>query len=203
MIIKIYPENPNPKFIEKVVDVLRSGGIIVYPTDSLYGMGLDILNRKGVERIARLKGHKANKTQFSIICTDLSQTSNYTLPISNRYFKLLKRNLPGPFTFILDANNKVPDIFQTNKKTIGIRIPDNRIILEIVREFGHPIVTTSIHEEDDQIEYSTDPELIHERYSDKVDLVVDGGFGQFIASTIVDLTQNEPVILRQGAGELI
>ena len=203
MILKIYPENPNPKYIDKVVEVLRKGGIIIYPTDTVYGMGCDIHNHKAVENIARLKGIKVEKARFSIICHDLSQLSDYTRPISNAVFKLMKKNLPGPFTFILEANNKVPALFKSNKKTVGIRIPNNDIILEIVREFGSPILTTSVHDEDEIVEYTTDPELIHDAYKDKVDLVVDGGFGQNIASTIVDCTGEEPVIIRQGVEELI
>lgn len=202
MILKMYPENPNPRHLEKIVEVLRKGGIIIYPTDTIYGIGCDIHNHKAVENIARIKGIKADKANFSIICYDLSQISDYTRPLSNAVFKLMKKNLPGPFTFILNANNKVPSIFQSNKKTVGIRIPDNRIILEIVREFGSPILTTSVHDVDEIVEYTTDPELIHETYNEKVDLVVDGGFGQNIASTIVDCTGDEFVIIRQGIEEL-
>jgi tRNA threonylcarbamoyl adenosine modification protein (Sua5/YciO/YrdC/YwlC family) len=203
MILKIYPENPNPKHIEKVIEVLRYGGIIVYPTDGVYGMGCDIHNHKTVEKIARLRGIKPEKARFSIICHDLSQISAYTKPINNSVFKLIKKNLPGPFTFILNANNKVPALFLSNKKTIGIRIPNNNIILEIVKEFGSPILTTSVHDEDEIIEYTTDPELIHENYAEVVDLVVDGGYGQNIPSTVVDCTDTEPLIIRQGIGELL
>lgn len=203
MIIKIYPENPNPKQIEKVVSILNAGGIIVYPTDSVYGMGCDIHNHKTVERIAKIRGIKPDKAKFSIICHDLSQISTYSKPIDNRIFKLIKKNLPGPFTFILNANSKVPAVFLSNKKTIGIRIPDNQIILEIVKEFGGPILTTSVHDEDEIIEYTTDPELIHEKLGELVDLVIDGGYGQNVASTVVDCTDTEPVILRQGIGELL
>ena len=203
MMIKLYPENPNPKQIEKVVEILRNGGIIIYPTDSVYGMGCDIHNHKTVEKIAKIRGIKPDKARFSIICHDLSQISAYSKPINNSVFKLMKKNLPGPFTFILNANSKVPSLFLTNKKTIGIRIPNNSIILEIVREFGSPILTTSVHDEDELVEYTTDPELIHENYSELVDLVIDGGFGQNIASTVVDCTDSEPFIVRQGIGELL
>lgn len=203
MIVKIYPENPNPKQIEKVVEILRDGGIIIYPTDSVYGMGCDIHNHKAVEKIAKLRGIILEKARFSIICHDLSQISAYTKPINNSVFKLMKKNLPGPFTFILNANSKVPALFLSNKKTIGIRIPNNSIILEIVREFGSPILTTSVHDEDELVEYTTDPELIHENYGELVDLVIDGGYGQNIASTVVDCTDSEPVIVRQGIGELL
>lgn len=203
MIIKIYPENPNHRLISKIIEVLQKGGIIIYPTDSVYGMGCDIHNRKAVERIAKIKGIKADKANFSIICHSLSQLSDYTRPISNNVFKLMKKNLPGPFTFILKANNKVPDLFQTNKKTVGIRIPNNSIVLEIVKEFGSPLLTTSVHDEDEIIEYTTDPELIHENFNEIVDLVIDGGYGQNVASTIVDCTGDEPEIVRQGIGVLM
>jgi tRNA threonylcarbamoyl adenosine modification protein (Sua5/YciO/YrdC/YwlC family) len=202
MIIKIYPENPNYKQITRVIEIIQKGGVIIYPTDSVYGMGCDIHNRKAVEKIARIKGIKPEKATFSIICHSLSQLSDYTRPISNNVFKLMKKNLPGPFTFILRANNKVPVIFQSNKKTVGIRIPNNNTILEIVKEFGSPLLTTSVHDEDQIIEYTTDPELIHENFKEVVDLVIDGGYGQNIPSTIVDCTGEEPVIIRQGIGEL-
>ena len=202
MLLKIYPENPNYKHITKVVETLHQGGVIIYPTDTVYGIGCDIYNRKAVEKVARIKGVQPDKAQFSIICTSISQISDYTRPINNSIFKLIKRNLPGPFTFILNANNKVPEIFQSNKKTVGIRIPNNSILLEIVNEFGSPLLTTSVHDVDQILEYTTDPELIYENYKDQVDLVIDGGFGLNMASTIVDCTGNEPVIIRQGVGEL-
>src|SRR5271157_940335 len=192
MLIKIYPQNPNPKQISKVVDLLNSGGIVIYPTDTVYGIGCGIYFRKAIEKITRIKGIKHEITRFSLICSDLSQISQYTLPISNTTFKLIKRNLPGPFTFILTANNKVPELFKTNKQTVGIRIPGNQVILEIVREFGSPILTTSVHDDDQIVEYITDPELIHEKYKDQVDMVIDGGYGQNVASTIVDCTSAEP-----------
>jgi Sua5/YciO/YrdC/YwlC family protein len=203
MLIKIYPENPNYKQIEKVIEILQKGGVVIYPTDGVYGIGCDIYNRKAVERVAKLKNIKIDKAQFSIICHSLSQLSDYTRPISNPVFKLMKKNLPGPFTFILNANNKVPDLFQSNKKTVGIRIPDNPILLEIVQAFGSPLLTTSVHDEDEILEYTTDPELIHEKYEDLVDLVIDGGYGQLYPSTVVDCTGDEPEIVRQGSGELI
>ena len=202
MLIKIYPENPNPKQIKTVIETLESGGVIIYPTDSVYGIGCDIHNQKSIEKITRLKGGKKAATNLSIICRDLSQVSEYTRPLSNNVFKLLKKNLPGPFTFILNANNKVPTIFHSNKKTVGIRIPDNPILHAILTEFGKPILTTSVHDDDEIIEYTTDPELIHEKYENLVDLVIDGGYGQNIPSTIVDCTSDEFEILRQGKGEL-
>lgn len=203
MLIKIYPENPNYKEIEKVIGVLQKGGVVIYPTDTVYGMGCDMHNRKAVEKIAKLKGIKVEKAQFSIIYHSLSQLSEYTRPISNNVFKLMKKNLPGPFTFILNANNKVPELFQSNKRTVGIRIPNNPILLEIVQEFGSPLLTTSIHDDDEIIEYTTDPELIHEKYNDIVDMVIDGGYGLTTPSTIVDCTGEEPIITRQGIGELM
>lgn len=202
MIIRLFEENTNQKHLDKVIEILEKGGIIIYPTDSVYGIGCDMRNLKAIEKIARIKGVKPEKANFSIICHDLSHISDYTRPISNPIFKLMKKNLPGPFTFILNANNKVPVIFQNNKKTVGIRVPKNKIILNIVKEFGHPLVNTSVHDNDEIIEYTTDPELIHERYENLVDLVIDGGYGQNIASTIVDCTSDEPEIIRQGIGEL-
>jgi tRNA threonylcarbamoyl adenosine modification protein (Sua5/YciO/YrdC/YwlC family) len=202
MLVKLYNENTNYKQVDKVVETLNRGGVIVYPTDTVYGMGCDIHNRKAVDRLARIRGLKIEKAKFSIICHSLSQLSDYTKPIDNSIFKLMKRNLPGPFTFILNANNKVPDLFQSNKKTIGIRIPNNNIILEIVSAFGSPLLTTSVHDSDEVIEYTTDPELIYENYKESVDMVIDGGYCSNIASTIVDCTGTEPVITRQGIGEL-
>jgi tRNA threonylcarbamoyl adenosine modification protein (Sua5/YciO/YrdC/YwlC family) len=200
MLIKIYPENPNPKEISLVVDVLKSGGLIIYPTDTVYGLGCDITNAKAVEKVARFKNVKVEKSNFSFICVDLSQLADFSKPISNQVFKLLKRYLPGPFTFILNANSNVPKYFKGKKRTVGVRIPDSPIILEIVRVLGNPIMSTSIHDVDDILEYSTDPELIHEKFKDIADLVIDGGYGHNIPSTIVDFTEDVPVIVRQGKG---
>lgn len=200
MLIKIYPENPNSKDIRQVVDVLKNGGIIIYPTDTVYGMGCDITNNKAVEKVARYRNVKIEKSNFSFICSDLSHMADFSKPVSNSVFKLLKYYLPGPFTFILNANSNVPKYFKGKKKTVGIRIPDSPIILEIVRELGNPIMSTSIHDDDEIIEYSTDPELIHEKFSDFVDVVIDGGYGDNIPSTIVDFTLETPVIVRQGKG---
>ena len=202
MLRKIYLENPNAKEIEKVVEILRSGGVVIYPTDTLYGIGCDIFNHKAIERVARIKGVKAEDAQFAIICHDLSHLSDYCKPLDNSVFKLMKRSLPGPFTFILSASARVPKIFMSRKKTIGIRVPDNSIVLEIVRELGNPILTTSVKEFDDMVEYTTDPELIYEKYADLVDLVVDGGIGHGGVSTIIDCTGDEPIIVRQGVGEI-
>jgi len=203
MLLKIYPENPNLKHIMMVVECLMDGGIIIYPTDTVYGMGCDIFKSKAVERIAQLKGIKADKANFSFICNDLSQLSDYCKPINNEVFKLMRKNLPGAFTFILNANNNVPKLIQSKKKTVGIRVPDNAIPIHIVRELGHPIMSTSIHDDDDIIEYTTDPELIYEKYSNVVDIVIDGGYGDNEPSTVVDCTDAEIVITREGKGILI
>jgi tRNA threonylcarbamoyl adenosine modification protein (Sua5/YciO/YrdC/YwlC family) len=202
MLIKLYNENPNSKDIRKIAEILKAGGIIIYPTDTVYGMGCDITNARAVEKVAFLKGIDVDKSNFSFICSDLSHLSVYTRPISSHIFKIIRKNVPGPFTFILDANSQVPKYFKGKKKTVGIRIPDNNIIREIVRELGNPIVSTSIHDEDEMLEYSIDPELIHEKYKDITDVVVDGGTGEIIPSTIVDFTGDNPEIVRQGKGIL-
>lgn len=200
MLIKIYPENPNPKDVRQVVEVLKNGGVIIYPTDTVYGLGCDITNAKAVEKIARYKNVQVEKSNFSFVCSDLSHVAYYSKPVSNQTFKILKRYLPGPFTFILNANSNVPKYFKGKKKTVGIRIPDNSIILEIVRTLGNPIMSTSIHDDDEILEYSTDPELIHEKHKDFADLVIDGGYGNKVPSTIIDFTDDVPVIIRQGNG---
>ncbi len=202
MLVKLYNENPNPREIRQIGTILRNGGIIIYPTDTVYGMGCDITNSKAVEKVARLKGIDIDKSNFSFICSDLSHLSTYTRPISNHFFKIIRKNVPGPFTFILEANNNVPKYFKGRKKTVGIRIPANQIIRDIVQELGNPIVSTSIHDEDEILEYSIDPELIHEKYGEMIDMVVDGGMGEIIPSTMVDLTGEEPVIVRKGKGIL-
>ncbi|WP_338409156.1 L-threonylcarbamoyladenylate synthase [uncultured Flavobacterium sp.] len=199
--IKIYQDNPNEASIKKVVDVLRNGGIIIYPTDTVYGLGCDITNSKALERVARIKGIKLEKADFSFICNDLSHISDYVRQIDTATFKILKRALPGPYTFILPGNNDLPKDFR-KKKTVGIRVPDNNIALQIVAMLGNPIVSTSIHDEDEVIEYSTDPELIYEKWQNKVDLVIDGGYGDNVASTIIDLSGHEPVVIREGKGSL-
>ncbi len=200
MLIKLYEENPNQREIEKVLEVLQGGGIIIYPTDTVYGIGCDITNVKAVEKVANYKNVKVEKSNMSFICSDLSHLSDYAKPISNQVFKLLKRNLPGPFTFILEANSNVPKYFKGKKKTVGIRVPDNNIIREIVRQLGNPILSTSVYDEDSVIEYTTDPELIHEKFEDFADLVIDGGYGDNIPSTVIDCTSDVPVIVRQGKG---
>ncbi len=204
MLIPIHPDNPGVRQVQQVVDILRKGGVIIYPTDTVYGLGCDIYNSKAVERIARIKGvKKVEKAHLSFICSDLSDTSNYTRHLSNATFKLMKRNLPGPFTFILPANNNLPSIFKNKKKTVGIRIPNHNIPLAIVKELGNAILTTSIHDTDTIIDYTTDPELIHENFEKIVDAVIDGGFGNNIPSTIVDCTAGDIEIIRQGLGELL
>lgn len=202
MLIKIYPDNPNEKVIQQVVDVLKKGGIIIYPTDTVYGLGCDITNPKAIERICKIRGIKPEKANFSFICYDLSHISDYTKPIDNETYRILKKALPGPFTFIFNASKNVPKLLSSNKKTVGIRVPDNNIAREIVKMLGNPIISTSIHDDDEIIEYSTDPELIHEKYEDIVDLVIDGGYGDNEPSTIVDCSVGDFEILRQGKGKL-
>lgn len=202
MLVRIFNENPNHKHIRKIVDLLEAGGIIIYPTDTVYAMGCSIKASRAIEKIARLKGLNPLNPDLSIIFHDMSQLSEYTVIHDNNIFKLLKRNLPGPFTFIVQANSQIPKLFRNKKKTVGIRIPDNNIILEIVRELDTPVITTSIHDQDEVVEYITDPELIYEKFQDFADVVIDGGYGKNEASTIVDCTGEEFVIIRQGLGEL-
>jgi len=199
--IKIYNENPNPKEIRRVVEVLRKGGLIIYPTDTVYGLGCDITKSKALERIARIKGIKLEKANWSFICADLSNLSDYARQIDTPTFKILKRALPGPYTFILPGNNNLPKDFK-KKKTVGIRVPDNNIVRAIVESLGNPIVSTSIHDEDEVIEYTTDPELIYEKWKNLVDIVIDGGYGHNVPSTVIDLSDSEPLVLREGKGSL-
>jgi len=202
LLLKIYPENPNERQLRAVVECLQDGGIVVYPTDTIYGMGCDIFKSKSVDRICELRGIKPGKATFSFICSDLSQLSDYTKPIENNIFKAMKANLPGPFTFILNASNNVPRHIQSKRKTVGIRIPDNPIILEIVRLLGNPVMSTSVHDDDEILEYTTDPELIYEKFANKVDLVIDAGFGGNTPSTVLDCTEGEVIVLREGKGIL-
>ncbi len=200
MIIKLYTENPNPREIDRVVSILRDGGIVIYPTDTLYGMGCDALNVRAVERICDLKGINPQKSNLSIICNDMSAISEYA-KVNTPTFKLMKRNLPGPFTFILPTTSSLPKIYK-NKKTVGIRVPDNNIIREIVAHLGNPVLNTTVKIDDDEIEYSTDPELIHEKWGEIATIVIDGGIGGTEPSTVVDCTSDELIITRQGKGVL-
>ncbi|MFO7998107.1 MAG: L-threonylcarbamoyladenylate synthase [Bacteroidales bacterium] len=200
MLLKIYPENPNPKYIQMVAGCLRQGGVIIFPTDTVYAIGCDILQPRAVERVAQIKGIKPQKANFSLICEDLQRISDLTRPFSTGVYKAMKKALPGPFTFILNANNQVPKLFQSRKKTVGIRVPDNNIIRDIVRELGNPVISTSVYSDDEILEYTTDPELIHEKYENLVDLVIDGGYGDNQASTVIDCTTDELILVRQGKG---
>ncbi len=202
MLIKIYPENPNPKHIRIVADTLEAGNIVIYPTDTIYAMGCDIKATRAIEKIAYFKGMNPLNPDMSLIFHDMSQLSEYTVIRDNSVFKLLKRNLPGPFTFIVQANNQIPKLFKNKKKTVGIRIPDNSIVLELIRELGRPLMTSSIHDQDQVVEYITDPELIYEKYRDFAEIVIDGGYGKNEASTIVDCTSEEIRVVRQGLGVL-
>ena len=199
--IKIYNENPNPKDIKKVVDIIRDGGLVIYPSDTVYALGCDITNNRALERVAQLKGVKLEKANFSFVCEDLSNLSDYVRQIDGATFKLLKRALPGPYTFIHPGNNNLPTVFK-KKKEVGIRVPDNNITRAIVRALGNPIISTSIKDEDEVIEYTTDPELIFEKWEKLVDVVVDGGYGDNVPSTVIDLTGNEPLLIREGKGSL-
>lgn len=199
--IKLYNENPNQKEIDKIVKILQKGGLIIYPTDTVYGLGCDITNTKALEKIAKIKGVKLEKANFSFVCNDLSHLSDYVKQIDSSTFKLLKKALPGPYTFILPGSNNLPKAFK-KRKTVGIRIPDNNIARALVKALGNPIVSTSIRDEDEVLEYTTDPELIFEKWQNRVDIVVDGGFGDNYASTVIDLTNSEPEVIREGKGSL-
>ena len=200
-LISIHPDNPQVARIKEVVEVLKKGGVVIYPTDTVYGMGCDIFNPKALERVYQLKGIKPGKSNFSIICNDLSNIAEYAR-VSNAAFKLMKRVLPGPFTFVLPATGKIPRLLEVKKKTIGIRVPDHQIPRAIVQELGNPIITTSLQEQEAGIEYSTNPELIFEQMKKLVDMVIDGGIGGHIPSTIVEYTEDEPHITREGLGNL-
>jgi tRNA threonylcarbamoyl adenosine modification protein (Sua5/YciO/YrdC/YwlC family) len=202
LLLRINPDKPNYDEIAQVVKCLRDGGVIIYPTDTVYGIGCDIHRQRAVERVCKIKGIQPEKANFSFICSDLSHLSDFTKPISTHTYKLMKKALPGPFTFVLNANNNVPKLFSSKKKTVGIRIPKNNICLEIVKQLGNPIMSTSIHDEDNIIEYTTDPEVIHEKYKNIVDIVIAGGYSNNEASTVLDCTDDEVTILRQGLGVL-
>ena len=201
MLVRIHPDNPDPRQIKKVVECLKDGGIIIYPTDTVYGLGCDVNNKKAMEKLCRLKGLNIKKHNLSFICYDLSHISDFTKHLNTSTYKLMKKALPGPYTFILNANSSIPKLFKNKKKEIGIRIPDNNIPREIVKELGNPIVTTSVKDEDMVLEYSTDPDLIYEYFGNKVDLVISGGYGDSIPSTIIKCTDGYPEIIRKGKGD--
>jgi len=199
MLLHIHPDNPDPRNITKVVECLQKGGVIIYPTDTIYGLGCDIYNREAIERICRIKNMDIKKAQLSFVCSDLSHISDYAKSIDTPVFRLLKKTLPGPFTFILEASKEVPKHLKTKKDTVGIRVPDNKICMAIVAQLGHPVMSTSLPM-DGEVEYYTDPELMHEIFDKQVDIVIDGGIGNTIPSTVIDYTSSEPVLIRQGAG---
>lgn len=198
MYLELYPDNIDMRKMKQIVDCLRNGGIIIYPTDTVYGLGCDIYNRDAIEKLCRLKKVKPEKMNFSFVCYDLSHISEFTLNLDTPTYKLMRRCLPGPFTFILNANNSIPKLFKNNKRTIGIRVPDNNIARTIVHELGNPILSTSIHHEDDIIDYITEAYSIYERYEHTVDIVIDGGTGGIVPSTIIDCTSDEPIVMREG-----
>ena len=202
MLLQINSENPQGRKLDQAVKALEDGGVIIYPTDTVYGLGCDIMNKKAVERIARLRGLDPGKALFSFICKDISQVSEYAAQIGNEVFRVMKHNLPGPFTFILKSNNQVPKILKNRKETIGVRVPDNKIILELVERLGRPILTTSLKSDDQILEYFTDPRDIYDDYGKLVDLVIDGGVGGNQPSTVIDCTGDQPVMVREGAGAL-
>lgn len=201
-LLRIHVENPEMRKIGMAADILRSGGVVIYPTDTVYGIGCDLHNKKGIEKLLQIIGEKPNKMQLSFICHDLSQVSNYTKPLSTHIFKILKRALPGPYTFLLEASNEVPKILNVSKKTVGIRIPDNKISLALIKDLGNPIISASIKDEDQIIQYTTDAELIFERYKHQVDAVIDGGLSGVTPSTVADLTTGEVEVVRQGLGDI-
>ncbi len=197
-LIKLYEDNPNERAVQQVVECLQDGGIVISPTDTVYGIGCDIYNQKAFEKLCHLTGKKKEKSNFSFICYDLSHLSEFAKPLDNSVFKLMKRVLPGPYTFVLEANNQVPKFIQ-KKKTVGIRVPDNNIIRTIVQKLGHPIMNASIKNHDDVLEYITDPELIYEHYKDLVDIVIDGGYGDYTPSTVINCTDGIELV-REGKG---
>ena len=202
MLLQIHPDNPDKRKIDQVITILKKGGVIIYPTDTVYSMACDLNNRKAVERMSKIKGVKIEKANFSLICSDLSNISDYTVQFGNNIYKLMKRALPGPYTFILNANNSVPKLFKSKKKTIGIRVPNNNIALSIVEQLGNPLIATSVRDDDEILDYITDPELIHDKYEKLINVVIDGGFGNNEASTIIDCTSNDAEVLREGIGSL-
>jgi tRNA threonylcarbamoyl adenosine modification protein (Sua5/YciO/YrdC/YwlC family) len=203
MLLRLNPKNIHASSIDQVVKCLKDGGIIIYPTDTVYALGGDMMNSKAIEKICRLKNIKPEKSNFSFVCSDLSQLSEFTNPIPNHVFRIMKKALPGPYTFILEASSKVPKLLKQNKKTVGIRIPDNEICREIVRALGNPVISTSLHDtSDDILEYFSDPEVIHQQYENMVDIVIDGGFGNIYPSSVIDCSTDEITVVREGLGSL-
>jgi tRNA threonylcarbamoyl adenosine modification protein (Sua5/YciO/YrdC/YwlC family) len=200
--LKIHPQNPEMRKINRVVEVLREGGVVIYPTDTIYGIGCDLMNRKAVERLCKIMDIKPNKLDLSFICNDLSHIAEFVKRIDTPVFKVLKRSLPGPFTFILESSSRVPKILDVNKKTVGIRIPDHAIPRTLVAQLGNPLITSSIKDDDHIVEYTTDPDEIYEDFKNLVDIVIDGGSGGNVPSTVVDCTGNGLVIIRQGLGDI-
>lgn len=200
MIVHIHPKDPQTRNIKTVVDCLKNGGVIIYPTDTIYGLGCDIYNVEAIDRICRIKNIDPKKAQFSFVCNNLSHISDYAKSIDTPIFRLLKKSLPGPYTFILRASKLVPKMLQTKKDTVGIRVPNHKITQELVQQLGNPIMSVSLPM-DDEVEYYTDPLLIHEIFEDRVDMVIDGGIGGAVPSTVIDCTSGEPELIREGAGE--
>lgn len=203
MFVELNPINPDDRVIHDIVKVLNKGGVIIYPTDTVYALGCSLHHKRAIENLAKLKGLKLKKANFALICFDLSSLSEYTRYIDRPTYKILNKNLPGPFTFILPASTRIPKLFDSNKKTVGIRIPDSNIVRAIVKELGHPLVTTSIHDDDEIIEYTTDPFAIQEKWESQVDMVIDGGYGKNEPSTVVDCSEDDIEVIRQGIGELL
>ncbi|GAL75820.1 hypothetical YciO protein [Nonlabens ulvanivorans] len=200
-LVRIYEDNPSPKELQRIAKAMKDGALIIYPTDTVYGLGCDINHKGALEKVAKIRGVKLEKANFSFICESLSDLSEYVSQIDTATFKILKRNLPGPYTFILPGNNNLPSVFK-KKKTVGIRVPDNSIAIGLVQALGNPIISTSIKDDDEVIEYTTDPSLIVEKWDHLVDYVIDGGYGDNVASTVIDLTGNEPVLIREGKGSV-
>lgn len=201
-LLRIHPENPEIKKINHVVDVLRQGGVVIYPTDTVYGIGCDLMNKHGLSNLLKIKGLKAKNLNFSFLCTDLSQISEYTKPIPNQVFKTMKKCLPGPFTFLLPANSHLPKILDQSKRTVGVRVPDNSIVTTLVSHLGNPILSASIKDQDEIIEYTTDPSIICDDYGNLVDCIIDGGLGGNEPSTVVDCAQGDVILVREGAGDI-
>jgi tRNA threonylcarbamoyl adenosine modification protein (Sua5/YciO/YrdC/YwlC family) len=201
-LLRIYPENPEIKKINRVVEILRQGGVVIYPTDTVYGIGCDLMSKQGLGKLLKIKGLKAKSLNFSFLCTDLSQISEYTKPIPNQVFKTMKKCLPGPFTFLLPANSHLPKILDQSKRTVGVRVPDNNIVMTLVAHLGNPILSASIKDQDEIVEYTTDPSIICDDYGNLVDCIIDGGLGGNEPSTVVDCAQDDIILIREGAGDI-